>query len=248
MGLLFLSHAGADAALAEYIEENLREDIPGVDVFRTSRIGQIPGGKEWLAYIQQHLQAADRFLILLTPHSTARPWICFETGAAWARNATLVPTVAGGLRKEDVPEPLRSLQLLSLEDRREAAEIFRELGGNLREPVRFAAEVRQLGELTGRRALEAEGWEQLIIQGKRYAWDGPFDRVPDGRPFPMPDTLPQELRQRGFRPVTGIHADLMNEYSKGYALLYEIDDKGRKHLIVSRDQQVLLVKRDDKAV
>ena len=211
-------------------------------------MGRFRGGKEWLAYIQRHLLAADRFLILLTPHSASRPWICFETGAAWARDVAVVPAVAAGLRKEDVPEPLRSLQLLSLEERHEAAEIFRQLGGSLSEPVRFSADVRQLGELVNRNALEADGWEQFIIKGKRYAWDGPFDDIPDGRPLPMPDDLPQELRQRGLRPATGIHGDLMNEYSKGYALLYEIDGKGRKHLMVSRDQQVLLVKRDDKAV
>ena len=91
-----------------------------MSVFRTTRLGQIPAGKEWLAVIQQNIRDADAYLVLLTPWSMSRPWINFETGAAWFSERKLVPVVAGDLAKDVVVEPLRSLQLLSLEDPAEA--------------------------------------------------------------------------------------------------------------------------------
>src|SRR5688572_2174605 len=123
---LFLSHAAADRDLAEYLELTVRRYIPGIDVFRTTRTGQIRGGREWLAEIRAHLLSADRFLILLTPASKTRPWIWFESGAIWIRDLPFVPALAGGLTPSELPEPLKSLQLLSLESSAEAAQIFLE--------------------------------------------------------------------------------------------------------------------------
>src|SRR5262245_28189223 len=125
---LFLSHSAEDSDLAQFLEETLRASVPGIRVFRTTRVGGIPTGKEWFNVIGSQLLASDSYLILLTPASAAKPWVCFETGAAWFSQRLLVPVLAGGLGPAGVPEPLRLLQLLSLEEHGQAGQAFRDLG------------------------------------------------------------------------------------------------------------------------
>ena len=239
---LFLSHAAVDKDLAQFLEQALKAAIPEVAVFRTTRLDSIPAGKAWLEVIHQRLRTADLILVLLTPSSVRRPWISFETGAAWMRDVVLVPGVAG-MAKTEVPEPLRSLQLRSLDDVEEAAEAVRELGGTLKDPDTFAAAVNALSQQGVRTALEDEGWEYIEFNGKRYAWDGPFDRLSKASPAPLPDGLIPELQNAGLKPVTGVPDDLYNEYSKGFQQVFEVDRHHRMREIVSRDKQVLLVKR-----
>lgn len=241
-GELFLSHAAADRDLAEYLELTARRCISGIDVFRTTRTGQIPGGREWLGVIRNHLLSADRFLILLTPASIRRPWIWFEAGAIWVRGLPFVPALAGGLTPSDLPEPLKSLQLLSLESPTEAAQALLELGGTLDDPGEFVARVRQLAELGRAEALKDEGWQGFEHETQFYAWDGPFDQLARTYPVPIPDRLLDRIKQLGLEARTGIEGDLMNEYSKGYAQLFRIDDSKRMRPLVSKDAQVLLVR------
>ncbi len=241
---LFISHAAADARLAEFLEQTARSVLPGVDVFRTTRTGQIAAGKEWLREIRRHLESADRFLVLLTPWSLDRPWIWFEAGAAWMQNKTVVPVVAGGLSAGRVPEPLRLLQLLSLENPDEARQAFKELGGDLGDPAGFAAAAITLAAHGRTESLRAERWEGVEIDGQLYAWDGPLEHFTDATPKGFPEDLLDKLRAAGLRLTSGIDGDLLNEHSKGYEKLYLIDrDRRRRHMLVNRDKQVLLAKR-----
>ena len=242
---LFLSHAAADARLAEFLEQTARSVLLGVDVFRTTRTGQIAAGKEWLREIRKHLESADRFLVLLTPWSLDRPWIWFEAGAAWMQNKTLVPVTAGGLTASAVPEPLRLLQLLSLENPDESRQAFKELGGDLSDPAGFAAAAITRAAEGRTESLRAEKWEGVEIDGQFYAWDGPLEQFTEATPKGFPDNLLDKLRAKGLRLTSGIDGDLLNEHSKGYEKLYLVDrDRRRKHMLVNRDKQVLLTKRE----
>lgn len=239
---LFLSHAASDHELAEFIELTARRCIPGIDVFRTTRTGQIAGGREWLQEIRRHLLSSDRFLILLTPASTARPWIWFETGAIWIRDLPFVPACAGGLTPSGLPEPLKSLQLLSLETTAEAVQAFTELGGKLDSADAFASRVHELSDRGKETALKNEGWTGLMFDQHYYAWDGPLEDLPVAQPVPLPERLINALNAEGWESRTGIDGDLMNEFSQGYSQVFRVDKWKRKRALVSRDKQILLVR------
>jgi hypothetical protein len=77
-----------------------------------------------------------------------------------------------------------------------------------------------------------------------YAWDGPFERLTLSRPIPIPEGLIDAIKTAEMKPTTGIEGDLMNEFSKGYAQLYQVDNFGRMHALVSKDAQVSLINPD----
>jgi hypothetical protein len=241
MAELFLSHSSADRHLASFIEDTLRAAIPGIEIFRTTRVEQIPAGKPWFEIVQQHMRSADRVLVLLTPTSVDRPWINFEAGAAWITNKVVVPAVAG-MSKEEVPEPLRSLQTLSLEHPREAAHAFEVLGGQLQDPNTFVAAVRNLAAASVRDALGAEGWAYIDFEKKRYAWDGPFDQLTKAHAVPLRPGLVEQLRAAGLETIFAAADLTFNDQARGFVQLYEIDQWKRLHEIIIGMGQVLLVR------
>ena len=58
-----------------------------------------------------------------------------EAGAAWRSNDDRFPVVAAGLSRDDIDFPLRMVQTLVLEDPDDAAQLFKDLGGQLVRPV-----------------------------------------------------------------------------------------------------------------
>lgn len=240
---VFISHAALDSELAQLVEQQIHVADKTVDVFRTTRVGQIPAGKEWLAFIQRNLRESEAYLVLLTPWSMARPWIAFETGAAWYSERVLIPVVAGGLEKEAVVEPLGSLQLLSLEDPEEASQVFKDLALRLGDPVAFCSAVVSICGKARSAALAADDWVGVEHEGHFYAWEGPFEDLREGQPKPLPDGLFPLLKDAGLQLTQGIYGDLMNEHSKGYSIVWQVDAKHRRrHLLVSSHSQCLLAK------
>lgn len=240
--VVFLSHSAADAALAEWLEAAIRGSIANTEVFRTTRLGQIPSGLAWFQHIGEHLRGATKYIVLITPASQNRPWVNFEVGAAWMSGRKLVPVLGGGLSAGSTVEPLKNLQLLSLEDPAQAAQAIQELGGQLQDPAGFSARCRELGLVGRETALRMAGWSQIEFEGQMYAWAGPLEDCKESHGVPLPEGLPKLLQDSGLRPATGIPGDLWNEYSKGYQQVWLIDERLYKHPVVSRDKQVLLVK------
>lgn len=240
--IVFLSHAAVDAELAEFVEATIRQSVPDSVVFRTSRLGQIPSGRPWFQHITEHLATADKYVVLLTPSSHARPWVNFETGAAWMTGRTLVPVLGGGLAPHDTVEPLKNLQLLSLEVPNQASQAFAELGGRLAEPGAFSERARELGALGARKALDDAGWRQIVFEGRRYAWAGPLEGLREGPGVPLADALVHALQDAGMRLTTGVPQDLLGAYAKGYQPVWYVDEWSTRHPVVSRDKQVLLAK------
>ena len=154
----------------------------------------------------------------------------------------LIPVLGGGLQPQNVLEPLKHLQLLSLEIQSQASQMILELGGRLANPSAFCEQSIRLGRLGAQKALDDEGWQQVEVEQKRYAWAGPIDDLKESTPVPLPDALIPALQTSGMNPRTGIPGDLWNEFSQGYVQVWYVDQRLYKHAIVSRDKQVLLAK------
>ena len=98
---VFVSHAGADLALAHEVHGWLVD--AGHDVFldRDSQDG-IAVGKRWEQQLYERLRWADVVVCMVTAAYLASPWCAAEVGAAHARGSWLLP-----LRAEpDVVHPL----------------------------------------------------------------------------------------------------------------------------------------------
>ena len=93
--LLYIIHAAADRDLALLLRAQIKDCVPGIQVFLASKAGEIPTGKDWLAHIHENLKAATSFLLLLTPRSIERHWVWYEAGVAWDRGCRQLPVVPG---------------------------------------------------------------------------------------------------------------------------------------------------------
>ena len=140
--LLYIVHAAADRDLAILLRAQIKDQIAGMQVFLASKAGEIPTGKDWLSHIHENLKAATSFLFLLTPRSIERHWVWYEAGVAWNRGCQQLPVAAGGLDRATVYYPLRAVQILDLEQPEDAAQLFRDLGGELESPEAFCRAVR----------------------------------------------------------------------------------------------------------
>lgn len=141
---IFLSHASADMQLARFVRDEIVRSQDGVSVFLASHPGDIRADQDWLPVIQHELQTVDAYCVLLTPNSVARPWVLFETGAAWMSNKKWVIARAAGLTPDAVPPPLSVRQVYSLDDMDGAREVFRALDLKLSDPTEFVTSMRNL--------------------------------------------------------------------------------------------------------
>ena len=241
---IFLSHAAVDTRIAEYLETTIQQNIKNASVFRTTRIGQIPSGTEWFSTILKELKLANKYMVLLTPWSMSRPWVCFETGAAWMTDNKLVVVVAGGMSKGDVVEPLKDLQLLSLEIREEAERAFADLGGKLPNGSDFVQTIQALSMDCRDASLAEDEWDIVNIDGVKYAWDGPLEKLSDGNPKPLPPEKYPDLQKAGLQLVSARPDNLLAHFYEGYSILYLVDFKRkRKHRLLTKEHQILLIKK-----
>jgi SAM-dependent methyltransferase len=104
---IFLAWGGDEARqLAEWIRENIFEEIPGISTFISSKI---PGGNAWVTDIFHNLDTAHAGVGIITEEAIERPWIIFELGGIRSRlGRPLLLSFCG-----DLPEkhPLAVLQL-----------------------------------------------------------------------------------------------------------------------------------------
>jgi hypothetical protein len=197
---IFLSHAALDGELAERVRAKLTELRPDIGVFVASRPGDIPAEEDWLRVIQRALRVADAYCVLLTPNSIERPWVWFETGAAWMSDKPLVLARAAGLASREVPPPLSTRQTYSLDEPEDAREIFRALGATLANPAAFADTIRRLGADAVAAGVSDAGWEGVEVDGDYYAWRGPLRGLRDYEAEAEPPGLLEAIRLRGLEP------------------------------------------------
>jgi hypothetical protein len=248
MRLIFISHASADRRVAESLAELIDSSGGGVMTFVSSRSGDIRADAEWLPSVQRALREADTYIILLTPNSVLRPWVSFETGAAWFSNKQCVVLRAGGLTPEEIPMPLSSNQIYSLDSPADARAVFLALDSE--EPPnlpQFLSEVASLFrsiELPG--GTEAD-WEGIEHQGTFYAWAGPLLALEDKPEVVAPAQLPELLRQRGLSVRFGNRDRLSQHFGRGRSQVFATDKRTWRRPVVANDQLLLVARPEDLA-
>lgn len=245
MASYFISHAAPDADAGALIRDTILDiDSGNPEVFLSTRPGDIPGGEPWLSEIRNRLDQAEHVFVLLTPVSVKRWWVWFEAGAAWLRHEkTMVPVLAGELSPSQVPEPLRLLQLYSLEDPAQAVAAFQRVGLQLSSARLFATSMRA-ATLGSRQAdLLSQGWESIDVGGVTYIWGGPAEGFRTAAGIPAPADLLHALGAKGIHKQFGIQRDLSNEEGKGMAQVFQLSN-GNVLRPLLHESQVLLAMRD----
>ena len=99
--MVFISHDGRDAELAEAFSKLLRSVSAGmIKTFRSSDKKGTEGidfGEEWYKRLMTQLQSTSDVVCLFTERSLDRPWILFEAGVAKGKLSTPVLGVALGV-------------------------------------------------------------------------------------------------------------------------------------------------------
>jgi len=246
---LFVSHAAMDRVLAEALRDQLARRLTGVDLFLASRPGHIPTGQDWWAVIQGELKRADAYVILLTPTSLNRPWIPFETGAAWMTGRPLYTVSAAGLEKAKIPNPLAFFQVSSLDDEADATAFLTDVGASADDIEEFCRSVRQAGATANATRIQAEGWEGVSVGRRYFAWDGPtLFNLMDWPAVPTPEGLIDAIRACGLVPSYGTRDRLTNYLARGRRQVFETDKAGYKRPVLgggSGEDQILLVHSND---
>src|SRR3989442_590837 len=99
--LVFISHDGRDAELAEAFSKLLKSVSAGmIKTLRSSDKKGAEGidfGEEWYKRLMTQLQSTSDVVCLFTERSLDRPWILFEAGVAKGKLNTPVVGVALGV-------------------------------------------------------------------------------------------------------------------------------------------------------
>lgn len=99
--MIFISHDGRDAELAEAFSKLLKSVSAGmIKTFRSSDKKGTEGidfGEEWYKRLMTQLQSTSDVVCLFTERSLDRPWILFEAGVAKGKLNTPVLGVAMGV-------------------------------------------------------------------------------------------------------------------------------------------------------
>jgi hypothetical protein len=111
---IFISPATANSNIARTLAEVLEAAHEDVTAFVVSRPGDIGADEDWLKGIEDALQKADVYIIVLTPESILRPWVNFESGAAWFFRRKLIFVRIKALSTGEIPMPIASRQVYSL--------------------------------------------------------------------------------------------------------------------------------------
>lgn len=112
---IFISHTSDEKSEVNrakaYLEKSFGDDI---ETFSASTWDSIPPGDDWFARIQDGINSADIVLVFASPDSISRPWINFETGAAWMQKKKVIPVCWNGMTPNALPEPICRLQAVDV--------------------------------------------------------------------------------------------------------------------------------------
>lgn len=164
MAHAFLSYSSRDADVADRLVADLRGH--GVEVWYDK---DLRAGERWEPMLADQLRRADAVIVLITPASLQSNWVEMEWSTALGRSARVVPVLVNGVRPHDLPEPLRELVAVFLDQ-------------DYREGVRkLAASIKQLAGSTAPPAAEAVDIDRLVEDAvnrlfKRQERDGSEQR------------------------------------------------------------------------
>ena len=103
---IFISHINEDKDLAISFQELLKSIFDEkIDVFVSSDDKSIEFGTDWFNEIIQSLKECDMAIIFCNKRSIARPWISFESGAAYIRDIPTIPLCCDDISASELPGP-----------------------------------------------------------------------------------------------------------------------------------------------
>jgi len=126
---IFVSHITEEAHLARGIKHHLETAIAGARVFVSA--ADISLGDDWRTSLTEALNQSRALVVLCSARSIRRPWINFESGSGWLRGVRVIPVCHSGLRKADLPDPLRAFQVLELVDGDDCRKLVASVGAEL---------------------------------------------------------------------------------------------------------------------
>ncbi|MDE4910366.1 toll/interleukin-1 receptor domain-containing protein [Methylobacterium sp. 092160098-2] len=120
---IFLSHITEEKELATLFQEAIENEFSGfVKVFVSSDGLSIPAGTNFLQKIEEGLIDCIGAAYLISPISVKRPWINFELGAVWIRNAIaqrsgaaeipVLPICHSNMGFRNLPQPIGNLNAI----------------------------------------------------------------------------------------------------------------------------------------
>lgn len=123
---VFISHTHVDKGLADalrdFIKKMFGDSVTIAYSSDQSAGGGINIGESWLTWIMQQVKEAKRTFVLLTPRSTTKPWVLWETGAvtgaaiASGSQESVAPIIFR-VDMDQIPSPMTHQQGVNGEDR-----------------------------------------------------------------------------------------------------------------------------------
>jgi len=111
---IFISHISEEASITEILKDWIESSFLGqCEVFASSDKADLSGNK-WISEIDQALDSAMTFLVLFSPTSVKRPWVNVQTGWGWIKGLPIIPICHSGLKKDDLPRRISTLQALEI--------------------------------------------------------------------------------------------------------------------------------------
>lgn len=127
---LFISHRHKDEAIAAALVDVIRSAfvIDKTDIRCTSvRPYRLPVGERTPDRLREELRQAEAVIGIVTPDTKESSYVLFELGGAWAQKILTCPMLARSGSTADLPDPIRDINPLSLEDARDCQQFLDDL-------------------------------------------------------------------------------------------------------------------------
>jgi len=129
---IFISHISEETSIAEIFKDWIESTFLGqCEVFASSDKADLPAGNKWIGEIDQALDSAVAFLVLFSPTSVKRPWVNFQTGWGWIRGLPIILICHSGMKKDDLPPRISSIQSLEIDSDTFVSGLFGRLAEHL---------------------------------------------------------------------------------------------------------------------
>lgn len=241
---IFISHAVANMNIAQLLAKTLEAAREDVTTFVASRPGDIRADEDWLEGIERALKEADAYIILLTPESVLRPWVNFESGAAWYSQRQLIFVRIQALPIKDIPLPILSRQVYVLDDKEQLLAIFDTLELPLIDPENTSLLLAQQANARIVTGEDEAAWEGIQIGSDFYAWAGSLLSLEDRESVPAPPSLLEEIERRGLKPRWAALTKLNHHVERGLAQVFVTDRKTWRRPVLDRNRQLMVGKVD----